>query len=90
MKLIISGIPAFFLVLLFLTANVDASAQSCDGTPPPPPPSGSTTAHGTAGPYNQAPVGDGTWILLGLVMLYGTQRVYSMRKENKGLGSDIA
>jgi len=88
MKFNIYRVPALVLIIVFLTANAGAFAQSCEGTPPPPP-SGATTAHGSAPSQNQAPVGNGTWLLFGMAVLYGTWKIYHIKKANRANSPDI-
>ena len=61
---------------LVIGLNTLGSAQA----PPPPPPD---AGHGLLGPQhdpNSAPIGDGVYILIGLVGLYAAKKVRDTRK----------
>lgn len=69
-------LTAIFTLALLIGLNTLSSAQA----PPPPPP---TEGHGLLGSQhdpNSAPVGDGVYILIGLVGLYASKKVYDNRK----------
>jgi len=71
-------IKAFIAFMLYLSINGVSVAQ-----PPPPPPSGGHGISGNRPPGAGAPIGEGMFLLLGLVGLYGGKKVNSLRKQMK-------
>jgi len=71
-------IALLIAVATFITTNAKAD------DPPPPPP-----GHGETGnvPGGGAPIGGGLFILLGLGSVYGSKKLYDLRKEKlEGVG----
>jgi hypothetical protein len=71
LKFIITG-------LFVITLSLGVLAQS-DGPPLPPGDHGSTDDQPVGG---TAPIGAGTILLLGLGAIYGSKRVYDLRKKS--------
>lgn len=70
-------------LLVFL--NVGLITQHAFGqfAPPPPPPPDAKGSGGNRGPLEgEAPLGDGAWILITLVLGYGIH-TYKVRKKNQ-------
>lgn len=76
MKKDIRKINVYLIVALFFSITIGGLAQA--PPPPPPPPS---SGHGQTGPQSGSgsPIGDGMYLLIGLVGLYGVKKVYELR-----------
>ncbi len=65
------------LNLLLITAFTFSSAVVFAGGPPPPPPPGGGTGTGDQPVEGGAPIGGGSFILLGLAAAYGGKKAYN-------------
>jgi hypothetical protein len=80
MKKTFKSLKITMLALSFLAIAESSLAQG-----PPPPPSGdgakgSSSNHAPGG-TSGSPIGNGTFVLLALAMVYGVKKVYKGRKE---------
>ncbi len=70
------------LVLMFSLLLFGVSTISLGQAPPPPPPPES--GHGLTGSQHDpgsAPVGEGMYMLIGLVGIYGLTKIYGLKKQ---------
>ena len=75
MKKTIKNILKAFVILLIVGISYTVSAQ-----PPDPPTSGDNTQGNKLG--DGAPIGGGLFILLGLGAVYGSRKLYKIRRES--------
>ena len=81
------GLP--FVTTLLLMLNLGTFTQNVFGqfAPPPSPPPDAKGAGGNQGPLNAgAPIGEGTWILITLVVGYG---IHTIKVYKKNHDSDL-
>lgn len=72
-----------FLISLFITILGTVTGQGLPASDPPPPPSrGGTLNQNGAGSENGAPIGDGTYYLIGFALAYfGAKIIQSNKNE---------
>ena len=82
MRMRLERFRAIVVILILLVGlSTRSFSQNC-GLPPPPPPSGNhgTTSSQSPGSENGAPVGNGTWVLIGMAAIYAARKAYTRKK----------